>query len=173
MEIPEQARVRLVTHLQMFASQKECYAAGSRTAAYHNSSASGATTAQQSPPAPAAPSSQSSWQTHNPYPAYTPNCYPTAGESHENKAMEGAYFGHHYNGQSFNHATVTPPPPTTSTSVAPSTSSYFSPFTTPAASTSTAPTSVTSSSYPSSPYPSSAKGQQPPYRPWGAEMASC
>ena len=162
----------------MFASQKECYAAGSRTAAYHNSSATAAAAQQpQSSPAAATTAAQSSsWHGHNPYTAaYTPNCYPAAGESHDTNKMEAGYFGHYNSGHSFNQttATSTPPPPSApATSVAPSTSSYFSPFTAPAASTSTAPTSVTSSSYPS-PYTSSAKGQQPPYRPWGAEMASC
>jgi len=188
MDIPEQARVKMVTHLQMFASQKECYAAGSRT--YHNTAAAAAApqqTGNGTPPSGGVLASQQSgatttWQAPHPTPytspAYTPNCYPSGTvdqEGNSKAAMEGSYFGHYtthsIGAGGFQHstsATNTPPPnanpPTTLTP------SYFSPFTPP---TTTAQTSVTSSSYQPS-YTAPAKGQQqPPYRPWGAEMASC
>ena len=199
LEIPEQARIRLVSHLQMFASQKECYAAGTKSYHSQHAAAAAAQAAVAAPsvdnkfPTPsAAAGAQSNWQsaaaaatqhqTH-PYssPAYTPNCYPSAvpATTTEQEKME-PYFGQYYNNTTAAAAAVAassagPPAatngniPTTPTSAPSASTPYFSPFT-----AVTSSTLNSSSPYQTpSTYPTAKGQQQPPYRPWGAEMASC
>jgi len=200
LEIPEQARIRLVSHLQMFASQKECYAAGSKS--YHSQHAAAAVQAavpatvdsKFSTPSTAA-GAQSNWQSAaaaaaatqhqaHPYssPAYTPNCYPSAvpATTTEQEKME-PYFGQYYNNTTAAAAAAAAASsagpaaasngnvPTTPTSAPSASTPYFSPFT---AVTSSTLTSSSPYQTPSA-YPTAKGQQQPPYRPWGAEMASC
>ena len=159
MDIPEQARVRLITHLQMFATQKETYNRSMSSAAAAGSAGSS--------PYPIPSSQQQSWT------SYAAAGYGYDATSNTDyKPSEGQYQAQ-YTG--FNNA----PPPTTT----PSSSAYFTPIPPStvnhaAVTSSTSTTSVTSSTQPYHPgnyVPSqgSIQSNKQPYRPWGIPEMSC
>ena len=214
MDISEPARMRLMTHLQMFASQKESYAAGRAAAAAAAASTSSSTTAATAAGGGSSGSSNSSYgSSHSTghvgsghswsgssvisssYSASTPYAPPTSAYDSTSIASSGAtssadpnknqmegyfkpiesHYGQHYSGFHSGSGVA---------SGAPTGSAYFPPTFTPpvppsAVSSQHQPISTTAyASYTSSALAATSgaaltASAKQPYRPWGAEMASC
>ena len=150
MEIPEQARVRLITHLQMFATQKESYGRCSTGGSY----------------------GQQAWASPYAYPGYD-NTDPNKNQ------VEGGYFKpieyqhQHYGFAASSTAAGLAPSASSASTTTTMAGNYFSPSAPTAVASfpvSSPPQVTSTTSYAS--YSSQGGGSKQPYRPWGAEMAS-